>query len=52
MVKLLHILKKNQKKIKKIVAKKLNSKWPLNSRWLPKRNQIFPNEKSGRKTKL
>jgi hypothetical protein len=34
-------LKKFQKKIKKIVAKKLNSKWPVNSRWLPKLNLLI-----------
>jgi hypothetical protein len=37
MVKFLHFLKEQTpKKIKKIVAKKLNSKWSLNSRLLPK----------------
>jgi hypothetical protein len=42
MVKLLHILKEQTpKKIKKIFAKKLILKWLLNSRWLPKRNQIL-----------
>jgi hypothetical protein len=44
MVKFLQILKEQteqtQKKFK-IVAKKLNSKWPLISRWLPKLNQIL-----------
>jgi geranylgeranyl pyrophosphate synthase len=33
-LKFLHILKEQTQKIKKNVAKKLNSKWPLNSRWL------------------
>jgi hypothetical protein len=37
----LQILEEQTKsKIKKIVAKKLNSKWPLNSRWLPKLNLL------------
>jgi hypothetical protein len=41
MQKFLHILQeKSQKKIKNFVTKKLNSKWPLNSRWLPKLNLL------------
>jgi hypothetical protein len=40
--KCLHILKEQTpKQIKNIVAKKLNSKWPLNSRWVPKPNFLM-----------
>jgi hypothetical protein len=42
MVKLLHFLKKQtQKKNKKICCQKINSKWPLNSRWLTKLNLLM-----------
>jgi hypothetical protein len=37
----MHILEEQtQKKIKKIVAQKLNSKWSRNSRWPPKLNLV------------
>jgi hypothetical protein len=43
MVKFLDILEEQtpKKKLIKIVAKKLNSKWPLNSRWLSKLNLLM-----------
>jgi hypothetical protein len=41
MQKFLHFLEEQtQKKNKKICCKKINSKWPLNSRWLPKLNLL------------
>jgi hypothetical protein len=39
MVKSLHILEeRTPNKNKKLCCPKINSKWPLNSRWLPKLN--------------
>jgi hypothetical protein len=45
MLKFLHILEKQtkKKKIKKFVAKELNSKWSLKSRWLPNLNLTYTN---------